>query len=57
MLLFARTDTASRSARGVSAFILDTDQVTITRTEEKLGLNSSVDERHRDRFARRGAIG
>jgi len=42
VLLFARTDTASRSARGVSAFILDTDQVTITRTEEKLGLNSSA---------------
>ena len=42
MLLFARTDPATRSARGVSAFLVDTDQVTITRTEEKLGLNSSV---------------
>ena len=42
VLLFARTDAGSRSARGVSAFILDTDQVTITRTEEKLGLNSSA---------------
>ena len=42
ILLFARTDSESQTARGVSAFILDTDQVTITRTEEKLGLNSSV---------------
>ena len=42
VLLFARTDTETRSARGVSAFIVDTEQVTITRTEEKLGLNSSV---------------
>jgi len=42
LLLFARTGTESRTARGISAFILDTDQVTITRTEEKLGLNSSV---------------
>jgi alkylation response protein AidB-like acyl-CoA dehydrogenase len=42
ILLFARTDPETRSARGVSAFILDSDQVEITRTEEKLGLNSSV---------------
>jgi alkylation response protein AidB-like acyl-CoA dehydrogenase len=42
MLLFARTDAETKSARGVSAFVVDTDQVTITRTEEKLGLNSSV---------------
>jgi alkylation response protein AidB-like acyl-CoA dehydrogenase len=42
LLLFARTDPGTRSARGVSAFILDSDQVEITRTEEKLGLNSSV---------------
>jgi alkylation response protein AidB-like acyl-CoA dehydrogenase len=42
LILFARTDSATRSARGVSAFIVDTEQVTITRTEEKLGLNSSV---------------
>ena len=35
--------TRTRSAaRGVSAFILDADQVRITRDEEKLGLNSSV---------------
>jgi alkylation response protein AidB-like acyl-CoA dehydrogenase len=42
VLLFARTDPSTHSARGVSAFIVDTDQVQITRTEEKLGLNSSV---------------
>ena len=42
LLLFARTETGSKTARGVSAFILDTDQITITRTEEKLGLNSSA---------------
>ena len=42
ILLFARTDAATRSARGVSAFLVDTDQVEITRTEEKLGLNSSL---------------
>lgn len=41
-LLFARTDQETASARGVSAFILDADHVTITRDEEKLGLNSSV---------------
>jgi butyryl-CoA dehydrogenase len=42
ILLFARTDPSTRSARGVSAFLLDGDQVEVTRTEEKLGLNSSV---------------
>jgi alkylation response protein AidB-like acyl-CoA dehydrogenase len=42
MLLFARTDSETQTARGVSAFIVDTDDITITRTEEKLGLNSSV---------------
>jgi alkylation response protein AidB-like acyl-CoA dehydrogenase len=42
LLLFARTDSETQTARGVSAFIVDTDDVTITRTEEKLGLNSSV---------------
>ena len=42
VLLFARTDPSTRSARGVSAFVLDTAQVEITRTEEKLGLNSSA---------------
>ncbi len=42
ILLFARTGTDARSARGISAFIVDSDQITVTRTEEKLGLNSSV---------------
>src|SRR5207248_7704558 len=42
LLLFARTDPESRSARGVSAFVVDATDVEITRTEEKLGLNSSV---------------
>jgi alkylation response protein AidB-like acyl-CoA dehydrogenase len=42
LLLFARTDPETRSARGISAFAIDGDQITITRTEEKLGLNSSV---------------
>jgi alkylation response protein AidB-like acyl-CoA dehydrogenase len=42
LLLFARTDPATRSARGVSAFVLEGAEVEITRTEEKLGLNSSV---------------
>jgi alkylation response protein AidB-like acyl-CoA dehydrogenase len=42
VLLFARTDPDTRSARGISAFLLDSSQVEVTRTEEKLGLNSSV---------------
>ena len=41
-LLFARTDAATAGARGVSAFVLDAEQVRVTRDEEKLGLNSSV---------------
>ena len=41
-LTFARTDFETNGARGVSAFILDADQVRVTRDEEKLGLNSSV---------------
>jgi alkylation response protein AidB-like acyl-CoA dehydrogenase len=41
-LLFARTDPDTPGARGVSAFVLDGDQVRVTREEEKLGLNSSV---------------
>jgi butyryl-CoA dehydrogenase len=41
VLLFARTDQATPGAAGVSAFLLDGDQVTVTREEEKLGLNSS----------------
>ena len=42
VVLFARTDPNTHSARGVSAFVLDTDEIEITRTEEKLGLNSSA---------------
>src|SRR5215212_11548550 len=41
-LLFARTDPDRADARGVSAFLVDCDDVEITRDEEKLGLNSSV---------------
>jgi alkylation response protein AidB-like acyl-CoA dehydrogenase len=41
-LLFARTDPDTPGARGVSAFILDADNVRVTGREEKLGLNSSV---------------
>jgi alkylation response protein AidB-like acyl-CoA dehydrogenase len=40
-LVFARTDPATDGPRGVSAFVLDAQHVTITREEEKLGLNSS----------------
>jgi alkylation response protein AidB-like acyl-CoA dehydrogenase len=42
LLFFARTDPGTRTARGVSAFVLEGSEVEITRTEEKLGLNSSV---------------
>jgi len=41
ILLFARTDPETPGAKGVSAFILDGSAVTVTREEEKLGLNSS----------------
>ena len=41
-ITFARTDSGTGGARGVSAFILDADHVRVTRDEEKLGLNSSV---------------
>src|SRR5207244_7812456 len=40
-LLFARTDPDTPGARGVSAYVLDAGHVTVTREEEKLGLNSS----------------
>jgi alkylation response protein AidB-like acyl-CoA dehydrogenase len=40
-LLFARTDQQTEGPRGISAFLLDADHVTVTREEEKLGLNSS----------------
>jgi len=41
VLLFARTDADTPGPKGVSAFVLDGDQVRVTREEEKLGLNSS----------------
>jgi alkylation response protein AidB-like acyl-CoA dehydrogenase len=41
VLLFARTDPSSRDARGVSAFLVDGDDVEVTHEAEKLGLNSS----------------
>src|SRR5581483_2548640 len=41
-LVFARTDTTVAGARGVSAFILDADDVRVTRDEEKLGIHSST---------------
>jgi alkylation response protein AidB-like acyl-CoA dehydrogenase len=41
VLLFARTAPETPGAKGVSAFILDGNQVEATREEEKLGLNSS----------------
>jgi alkylation response protein AidB-like acyl-CoA dehydrogenase len=42
LVLFARTDPATPGARGVSAFVLDSEHVEVTRLEEKLGLNSSA---------------
>jgi alkylation response protein AidB-like acyl-CoA dehydrogenase len=50
ILLFARTDERTPGAAGISAFVLDGDQVEVTREEEKLGLNSSstVDLRLQD---------
>src|SRR3954452_2920952 len=41
VLLFARTDQDTPGPKGISAFVLDGDQVRVTREEEKLGLNSS----------------
>ena len=41
VLLFARTDPDTPGSRGISAFVLDGDQIRVTRKEEKLGLNSS----------------
>jgi alkylation response protein AidB-like acyl-CoA dehydrogenase len=55
VLLFARTDPDQPGPKGVSAFILDGDQVRVTREEEKLGLNSSstvdlaIEDAHVDR--------
>src|SRR3954465_10582362 len=41
-LLFARTDPDTPGAQGVSAFVLDADQIRVTGSEQKLGLNSST---------------
>jgi alkylation response protein AidB-like acyl-CoA dehydrogenase len=41
-LVFARTDSETAGARGVSAFILDADHIRVTGREQKLGLNSST---------------
>ena len=41
-LLFARSDRSHPGARGISAFILDGDQVEVTRDEEKLDRKSVV---------------
>ena len=41
-VLFARTDSTTAGARGVSCFVLDAEHVRITREEEKLGLHSST---------------
>jgi alkylation response protein AidB-like acyl-CoA dehydrogenase len=42
ILLFARTDQDTPGARGVSAFVVDADDVQTTESGEKLGLHSSV---------------
>jgi alkylation response protein AidB-like acyl-CoA dehydrogenase len=41
VLLFARTDPETPGAKGVSAFILEGNQVEVTHEAQKLGLNSS----------------
>jgi butyryl-CoA dehydrogenase len=41
ILTFARTDAAVEGSKGISAFLLEQSHVTVTREEEKLGLNSS----------------
>jgi alkylation response protein AidB-like acyl-CoA dehydrogenase len=41
-LVFARTELGTAGARGVSCFVLDAEHVSVTREEEKLGLNSST---------------
>jgi alkylation response protein AidB-like acyl-CoA dehydrogenase len=41
-LFFARTDPDTPGAGGISAFVLDADDVRVTGREEKLGLNSST---------------
>ncbi len=42
ILFFARTDPDTPGSRGVSAFVLDKDDITVTGAEEKLGLHSST---------------
>jgi alkylation response protein AidB-like acyl-CoA dehydrogenase len=42
IVLFARTDPTTAGARGISCFLVDGDDVRVTREEEKLGLNSST---------------
>jgi butyryl-CoA dehydrogenase len=58
VLLFARTDPETPGPKGVSAFILDGNQVEVTREEEKLGLNSSstVDLMIKDAAAERDRL-
>jgi alkylation response protein AidB-like acyl-CoA dehydrogenase len=41
-LLFARTDPGTPGARGVSAFVVDAEHISVTGSEEKLGLHSST---------------
>ena len=41
-LFFARTDPDTPGSRGISAFVLDKEHITITGREEKMGLNSST---------------
>jgi alkylation response protein AidB-like acyl-CoA dehydrogenase len=41
VLLFVRTDPGKPGASGISAFLLEGDEVAVAREEEKLGLNSS----------------
>ena len=40
-IVFARTGSIESRARGISAFVLDREHVTVTREEEKMGLHSS----------------
>src|SRR5215218_3499343 len=42
ILLFARTDPDTPGARGVSAFVVDSDAVQTAESGEKMGLHSSV---------------
>jgi alkylation response protein AidB-like acyl-CoA dehydrogenase len=42
ILLFARSRQGEPGASGISAFLLEGDEVAVTRVEEKLGLNSST---------------